>query len=70
LPFPKEKKAELVARYVDLLKNSQGIIVTEHRGMKMANFDALRAKMRELGSTYMVVSGPDQRAGGGGIRPQ
>ena len=55
MPISRQKKEELVAQYVDLLNNSQGIIVTEYRGLTMANFDALRARMREVGSTYMVV---------------
>jgi len=55
MPISKSKKEELVAHYVELLKNSVGIVVTQNDGMKMANFDALRVKMRALGSTYMVT---------------
>jgi hypothetical protein len=55
MPISKSRKEELVATYVELLKNSVGIVITQNDGMKMANFDALRVKMRELGSTYMVT---------------
>lgn len=55
MPISRQTKEELVATYVDLLNHSQGIIITEHKGMAMPNFNALRAKMREVGSTYMVT---------------
>jgi large subunit ribosomal protein L10 len=55
LAISKERKSELVQTYVDLLNRSQGVIVTEYRGMNMAQFNELRARMRELGSTYMVI---------------
>lgn len=55
MPISREKKEELVARYTELLEDSQGIIVTEFRGMTMSEFDALRAKLRDVGSTYMVT---------------
>jgi len=55
LPISRQTKEELVAKYVDLLNDSQGIIVTEHQGMAMPDFNALRARMREVGSTYMVT---------------
>lgn len=55
MAITKERKEELVQTYVDLLKRSQGVIVTEYRGMNMAQFNGLRTKMRDLGSTYMVT---------------
>lgn len=55
MPISRSRKEELVAHYVELLKSSNGIILSQNTGMTMANFDALRARMRELGSTYMVT---------------
>lgn len=55
MPISRSRKEELVAQYVELLKNSNGLVLTANSGMRMANFDALRGKMRELGSTYMVT---------------
>jgi large subunit ribosomal protein L10 len=55
MPISRSHKEELVAHYVELLKSSTGIVLTQNSGMTMANFDALRAKMREIGSTYMVT---------------
>jgi large subunit ribosomal protein L10 len=55
MPISRSRKEELVAHYVELLKSSNGIVLTQNAGMRMANFDALRARMREIGSTYMVT---------------
>jgi large subunit ribosomal protein L10 len=55
MPISRNKKEELVARYVELLKNSQGIVITQNNGMTMSDFDALRAKLREIDSTYVVT---------------
>ena len=51
----RESKEEMVARYVDLLKNSQGIVITHNHGMTMTHFNEVRAKMREIDSTYLVT---------------
>ncbi len=55
MPISRQKKEELVAQYTDLLKDSQGIIITEYRGMSVPDLQALRAKLREVGSTYLVT---------------
>lgn len=55
MAISKEKKDELVEKYTALLNDSQGVIVTEYRGMSMPQFNGLRAKMRDIGSTYMVT---------------
>jgi large subunit ribosomal protein L10 len=55
MPISRKRKEELVARYVDLLKNSQGIVITQNTGMTMDHFDEVRAKLREINSTYLVT---------------
>ena len=55
MPISRNRKEELVAQYVDLLKDAQGIIITKNSGMGMAQFNDLRAKLRELDSTYVVT---------------
>lgn len=55
MPISKSKKEELVAHYVELLESSQGIIITQNQGMSMAEFNAIRAKLREIDSTYAVT---------------
>ncbi len=55
MPISRSKKEELVARYVELLKESQGIVITQNNGMVMADFNTLREKLRELDSTFLVA---------------
>lgn len=55
MAISKERKQRLVKQYTDLLKDSQGVVLTEYRGMTMDQFDGLRVKMRDVGSTYMVT---------------
>jgi large subunit ribosomal protein L10 len=55
LPLKRNRKEEIIAEYVELLQKSQGLIVTEYRGMSMARFDTLRGKMREAGANYNVT---------------
>lgn len=55
MAISKERKNELVAQYTDLLRNSQGVILTEYRGMRVPQIQELRSRLREVGSTYMVT---------------
>ncbi|NPV68087.1 MAG: 50S ribosomal protein L10 [Anaerolineae bacterium] len=55
MPISRNKKEELVARYVELLRESQGVVIAANNGMIMANFNALREKLRELDSTFVVT---------------
>lgn len=55
MPLNKDRKEEIVAEYVEMLKRTQGLIVTEYRGMSMARFDTLRSKLREAGASYNVT---------------
>ncbi len=55
LPISKARKEELVAQYIDMLQRSQGIVITEYRGLNMPLFNEIRRKMREVGSSYNVT---------------
>lgn len=55
MPLTKNRKDELVAQYVDMLERSQGVVITEYRGLTMKRFNAIRAKMREAGASYNVT---------------
>jgi large subunit ribosomal protein L10 len=55
MPISRSKKEELVALYVDQLKSCNGIVISRNDGMSMPQFDALRAKMREIDSDLMVI---------------
>ncbi|GAB4572366.1 MAG: 50S ribosomal protein L10 [Anaerolineae bacterium] len=55
MPISRSRKEELVAQYVELLKESQGVVITENRGMTMSQFNEVRAKLRDLNSTLVVT---------------
>jgi large subunit ribosomal protein L10 len=55
LAISKEKKQELVKSYAEELSRSQAAILTDYRGLPVAELNQLRNKMREVGSGYHVV---------------
>ncbi len=55
MAITKKRKEELVAEYVDLLQQSQGVVITEYRGMTVKQLDALRGKLRENNSSFTVT---------------
>lgn len=55
MALTRERKEELVAEYVDLLKNSKAIIFTEYRGMTNPEMTALRRAVREADGVYRVT---------------
>jgi large subunit ribosomal protein L10 len=55
LAITRERKEQLVAEYTEHLNNSSGIILTEYRGLTMANLTALRRTLRPLGASAHVV---------------
>jgi len=58
-----EHKKEQVARYVDLLKKSQGIVLAEYGGMAMPAMNSLRAKVRDAqGNVHVVKNTLAERA--------
>jgi large subunit ribosomal protein L10 len=55
LAITREKKEQLVARYVEDISRSKAVFVTDYRGLTVANIQALRAKIREVEGGYLVV---------------
>lgn len=55
MAISKEKKQQLVAGYVEVLQQAQGVIITEYRGMDMNQLTAVRARLRELDAQYTVT---------------
>lgn len=55
MAITKERKRELVDQYINWVKSSQALIVTEYTGLPMKQMDELRSKMREAGGEYHVV---------------
>ena len=55
MAISKERKAELVEQYLEQLKDSQGIILADYRGLTMSNMEAIRKTMRSSGGKFQVV---------------
>jgi large subunit ribosomal protein L10 len=55
LAITKERKDELVAQYVEWVKRSQALFLTQYTGMTMKQVDDLRGKTREAGAEFHVL---------------
>lgn len=55
MAISREKKEQLVATYTDLLQNTEGVVITEYRGMKMNAFHDIRKSMRDVNASYLVT---------------
>lgn len=55
MAISKERKAELLAAYKDFLSQADGIVITEYRGMTVAQISSLRARLREVQGRYIVT---------------
>ncbi len=55
MAISRERKEELVAQYVQELRESQGVILTEYRGLTMKQLERVRNTLRPLGGSAHVV---------------
>lgn len=55
MAISKERKQDLVAQYAEMLQRSQGVVVSEYRGMTVKQLDTLRAKLRENNASFTVT---------------
>jgi large subunit ribosomal protein L10 len=55
LAISKDKKTELVDQYVEELKESEGFILADYRGLAVGDMGELRNKMRPIEATLMVI---------------
>lgn len=55
MAISKKRKQELVAQYVDMLNKTQGLVITEYRGMTMPQLDELRERLREKNASFTVT---------------
>lgn len=56
MAISREKKERLVSWYTGLLSRSQAAILTDYRGLTMADFNQLRNKLREIQGEYHVTN--------------
>jgi large subunit ribosomal protein L10 len=55
LAISKQRKAELVAAYIEQLEQSKGIILADYRGLSVGETSDLRNAMRPIGGKFQVV---------------
>lgn len=53
--MPNTEKVQKVQELSELIKQSQGAILTDYRGLTVAEITAFRKKLREVGGEYHVV---------------
>ena len=51
----REKKEELLSWYTDLLSRSSAAILTDYRGLTVADINQLRKRLQETQSEYHVI---------------
>ncbi|PJF37313.1 MAG: 50S ribosomal protein L10 [Candidatus Thermofonsia Clade 1 bacterium] len=51
----KAKKQEIYSSYLELLRRTQGMIITEYRGMSVKDLTAVRKALRPADCSYVVV---------------
>ena len=51
---PKPKKAAIVSEVRDRLEGSQAVMLTEYRGLKVADMAKLRSSLRSAGTEYAI----------------
>ncbi len=70
--MPTAKKEAAVAELTELIQRANAVIVTDYRGLRVADINRLRRQLREKGSEYRVVKNTltslaAQNAGVGGL---
>jgi len=55
LAITKQRKDELVEKYIEWLDRSQALFITQYSGLSMKQLDDLRSKVREAGGEFHVV---------------
>ena len=55
MAISKEKKQQIVEELTELLKASQGVILTDYRGLNVNDMMRLRRKLSETGAVFKVV---------------
>ncbi len=55
MAISKQRKIELIAEYTEQLKQSQGIILADYRGLSMNDISDIRHAMRPIGGKFQVI---------------
>jgi len=55
LAISRQKKEDLVQKYIKHFSDSEAVIITEYRGLKVSQLEQLRKKVREAEGSFFVV---------------
>ncbi len=55
MAISREQKEQIVSESIDTLTKSQGIVLTDYRGLSVAQMNELRSILREKDSRYQVI---------------
>lgn len=55
MPLTRKEKDQLIEKYVDLLRNSYGVILADYRGLTVKEMQELRRRVKEAGGHVQVV---------------
>ena len=55
MALSRQKKEQVLAQYKKWVDDSQAVVLVEYTGIKMADLDAIRAKLRDTGGEFHVV---------------
>jgi large subunit ribosomal protein L10 len=55
LALSRQKKEQVLAQYQKWVDNSQAIVLVEYTGIKMADLDAIRAKLRDTDGEFHII---------------
>ncbi len=55
LPLTRAQKEQLIERYMDLLRNSHGLILADYRGLTVKEIQGLRRQVKDAGGHLQVV---------------
>ncbi len=55
MAISRKKKEQLVEKYVDQLKASEAVIISDYRGLTVSQLQELRGKIREAEGSFAVV---------------
>ena len=55
MAISKQRKEEVINRYVEWIDKSQAVILVEYTGIRMKQFDTIRANIRENGGEFHVL---------------
>jgi large subunit ribosomal protein L10 len=55
LALSRQKKEQVLAQYQEWVANSQALVLVQYTGIKMADLDTIRAKLRDTGGEFHII---------------